>query len=540
MNSPNQHDHHSLSGRGRRRLVIGLLVVLAAGGAAVETGLLNGLLPSKHAAGDRSVSGFSESPGKRSGSLTVKVIRPKRDPGLEIAVEQVASFEPYFEADLKTRVSGIVRSVAKDIGDPVRRGEVLIEIDVPELDQEVLQKEGGVDQRKQELRVAVVKHENSLTLVDVAKAGVRMQKSLVAQAEATKEFRRRRFARFQQMASRDTLVAGVVDEEEKEFHSATAAVESAQASVEKAEADLKEKQSSVTAALVDIDLKGTLVEVARRDLDRSRAVAAYARVTAPFDGVVVRRNVDPGAFVQNATSGASEPLLAVARTDLLTVVAKFPDNVAGFLEPGTRAVVRPDELPGVTIAARVTRYSPAIRTADRTVRVEVDLFNGTRAGYDGVVARILGRHLTPLGAGCSLGAATLEIAAGVADRGFRKGAADPLPMFAETGGGRILSGMTGTMRLQLGRFDDAHAVPSTVIYNRGGKPYILLVEKGRTKQVPVRVQVNDGTTAKVAILDRGADGRDVLRELTGAEQIVAGRQLEVGDGESVTPAPTDW
>lgn len=523
-----------LSGRTRRRWTIALLVLVAAGGVAAGTGALKGLLPAPHVAGDRTTAPAARAP------QAVKVIAPRHDPGLAISVEQIAVVEAYFQADLKTRVSGIVRSMTKDIGDKVHRGDLLVDIDVPELDQEVLQKEGIVAQRKQELRVAEVKLDNALALVDVARAAVKQAKATVAAADATREFRRRRLARFQDLAGRDTVGASVVEEEEKEYQASAAAVEAARASVEKADADQKEKESSVAAARVDIDLKGTLVDVAKRDLDRSRAMIAYAKVTAPFDGVVVRRTADPGAFVQNATSGASEPLVTVARTDLLTVVAKFPDNVAPLISPGTPVAIRLDDLPGVTVNAKVSRYSPAIRTSDRTFAVEVDLFNGTREQYDRVIAKSSSRHLMLLAAANPLEAASLEQVARDGDHGFRKGDGEHLPAFASTGEGRILPGMNGRMRLTLGSFTHAYAVPSTAIYNRSGVPYVLLVENGKTRQVAARVQVNDGTTAKVALLERGADGREVLRELTGSEQIVAGRQLEVGDGTSVVPSPTDW
>src|SRR5262245_29829402 len=68
--------------------------------------------------------------------MPVKTIRPKRDPALQVAVEQLARVEPYYRADLRARVAGVVKYVAKDIGAEVRRGELLVEIDVPDLHQE--------------------------------------------------------------------------------------------------------------------------------------------------------------------------------------------------------------------------------------------------------------------------------------------------------------------------------------------------------------------------------------------------------------------
>ena len=84
-----------------------------------------------------------------------------------------------------------------------------------------------------------------------------------------------------------------------------------------------EKEASQEAARTDTDLKAALVGVAEKDRDRTAAAADFARLTAPFDGVIVKRAVDPGMFVQNATTGASEPLVTLARIDLVTVAMKF-------------------------------------------------------------------------------------------------------------------------------------------------------------------------------------------------------------------------
>jgi hypothetical protein len=73
------------------------------------------------------------------------------------------------------------------------------------------------------------------------------------------------------------------------------------------------------------------------------------------------------------------------------------------------------------------------------------------------------------------------------------------------------------------------------VYGRAGQSYILVVENGMARQIPVAVQVNDGTLVKVAAVIPAAGGRHVTRELTGNEVVVLSRQLEVGEGQSVTP-----
>ena len=107
--------------------------------------------------------------------------------------------------------------------------------------------------------------------------------------------------------------------------------------------------------------------------------------------------------------------------------------------------------------------------------------------------------------------------------------------------------MTGTIRLTIGGFGDSYILPNTAVYTRSGTSYILIVQDGKTKQVPVRVQLTDGKTVRLAVLDkrRGGEGgegdnRDVLTELTGNEEVVVARQLEVGDGARVKTGPSEW
>jgi len=104
--------------------------------------------------------------------------------------------------------------------------------------------------------------------------------------------------------------------------------------------------------------------------------------------------------------------------------------------------------------------------------------------------------------------------------------------------------MTGTIHLQLRRFADAFVLPARAVFSRGGKQYVLEVRDGKAHLLPVKVQVNDGTLAKVAIVTRVPDAlggtREVLKELSGNEEIVASRQQEYTEGQSVKTALSDW
>lgn len=510
---PHPHPHPA---RAKRWMKIALVFAFGFGGIGLAAGLLTGVIPNplahptKHA---------HATPAGERGTPTAMVIRPKAAAGVPITAEQLATVEPYYRADLRARASGLVKAVRYDIGGKVKKGAVLVEIDVPELEQGVAAAAAAVTQREQELKVSQAKLKDAKAAVRVSAATIKQRLADVDGTKATRDLKQGRFERFQELAKKGDVVGGVVEDERRDYLASAAGVTAAEANVERARADYAESESKVEAAEADISLKRAQIDVAKADLDRARAVAEYARVVAPFDGVVVRRTVDPGSFVQNATTGASEVLISLARVDLVTVAGRFPDVFAPLVAPNTPAEVQIDDLPGVTITATVTRFAPSVQNADRTMRVEVDLFNGDEADER-------------------------RLAAGPRDT---KGADDPPPVRAFPPGhtgGRLIPGMTGTLRLRVGGYGNSFVLPSTAVYSRSGTSYLLVVAGGKTKQVPVRVQVNDGKTVRVVLLTRQptTDGgtREVLAELTGDEQVVSARQLELGDGASVTVAPAEW
>ena len=525
VDSPHPHEstsQRSAGGKNRGRLLLPL-GVLATFGAAAAAGIAAGVIPNPlHA---RTANAGVGTP---AGDVvpTVKVVRPKRESSVAITVDQIATVEPYYRADLRARASGTVKSVLHDIGDKVKKGEVLVVIDVPESDQDVARSEAMILQRRQELKVSEAKLKDAMAAKDVSAATIKQRRAEVEGATATRDLKKRKLARFQELAARGSVVGSVVEEEERDYLSSEAVVTSTSANVERARADYAESESKIEAAAADIDLKKAQIEVARKDLDRAKAVADYAKILAPFDGVVVRRAVDPGSFVQNATTGTSDALLSIAKVDVVTVVAKFPDSVAPSIDLKTAAIVTVDDLPGVSIPAVVTRFAPTVQNADRTMRVEVDLFNGDEGEY---------RRLAE------------AIRIGGSER-QAKGMRDSLPVRAFPADApkarRLLPGMTGSIKLNVGGFGDSYVLPSTAVYTRSGTSYILIVREGKTKQVPVRVQVSDGKTVRLAVVakrkDANGTSRDVFADLQGDEDVVVARQLEFPDGASVKIGPSAW
>jgi multidrug resistance efflux pump len=488
-------------------LVVGLAAALGCGGFVS----IRAALPEAAKPLDDNQGGDSQ--------VTVRAIHPRRDANFGISVEQPAYVKAYYQADLMAKVAGPLKMLDVDIGDRVHAGETLAQVDVPDISEEVLQKEAFVKQRIRELELSRTNVKTAADVVAAAAGSLQVREADVLKAAADERFRGKELKRFQGLAAGDSpaVTADIIDERQQLYETAQAASASARGEVVKAKAVLEEARAKLDAARADVKLADALVDVAGKDRDRAKAVLSYASISAPFDGLVTSRNFDPGSFVQNAATGRGEPIVSVARTDLVTIYMKVPDNYATYVTRGTEAVIKLGVLRGWEIHAKVTRFSPSLETPehDRTMRVEVDLFNGSREEYDRFAA-----------------AAKAAGYAGLKGR--------TLPFFPDVKGkstpgleGRLLPGMFGKMRLVLRSFSDSFLIPSTAVFSEGGRRFIFIVKDDRVTRVPVEDQVDDGRLAKVVLTG-------TKTELNGTETIVLSNQGELSDGQKVKPTLTEW
>jgi len=118
-----------------------------------------------------------------------------------------------------------------------------------------------------------------------------------------------------------------------------------------------------------------VVKTRRAAVDRLRAIRTYQQVTAPFDGVIVRRGFDTGALV-GTPSTASTPLFEVAAIDTLRVVVDVPQAFAAGVAPGLVADVFLPTAPQAKERGTVVRVSSVLDPASRTRRAEIELPGG--------------------------------------------------------------------------------------------------------------------------------------------------------------------
>jgi RND family efflux transporter MFP subunit len=456
-------------------------------------------------------------------AISVKTVRPTIDPHYQITVSRPADVQAYYSGetggtDIEARVAGKVKTIKVAAGSHVEKDQLLLTIAVPDLDAEEKTKENFVRQRDREVHLAQAKVEAANAAVNTALANVEEKKTLLRQAKAVTTFRSLYFDRMEALLAKNAIDKNVRDEAQKDLEVARAAEIASEAARIKAESEVEDARANVKCAEAEVARARELVEVARADAEKARALANFAKVKAPYRGTVVRRKVDPGSFVQNASTGHPTPLLCLQRTDIVSVVMRVPDTYAPFVSSQTEAIIELDSLPGLKIHGRVTRFPRSLVTAahDRTMPVEVDLWNGSPEEYKQFVANP--ENLTDLKEG-------------------------PLPILPEFTGKdslershALMPGMYAHMTLVLKDFGRTALIPSNAVVRRGGRAYLFVVRDGKAHLMPVQLQMDDGNLAKVVRL---RDNGKVAGELSADEQIIVSNQEELTEGQAVSAVPAN-
>src|SRR6266478_10239862 len=125
------------------------------------------------------------------------------------------------------------------------------------------------------------------------------------------------------------------------------------------------------------EAKGKL-DIAKANLERTETLLNYARIVAPFSGVITRRMVDPGAFIPAATSGSTAQNAAIVTlTDFnqVRLQVAVPEVEASLIATDQPVKLTVDGLPGRSFEGKVTRFAYALDEASKTMLVEIELPN---------------------------------------------------------------------------------------------------------------------------------------------------------------------
>jgi membrane fusion protein (multidrug efflux system) len=223
--------------------------------------------------------------------------------------------KPQVEADIYARTNGYVRRWMVDLGAQVEAGQLLAELDTPDLDREL-------SQTQAELK----------------------------QAEAARDLSVTTAKRWEHLVANRAVSPQEAEEKRADAALKQAALQAAQARVER------------------------LIEIQR-----------FAKITAPFAGTVLARQLDVGQLVN---AGTTHPLFRIAVTHRLRVFVRVPQNYARAVTASQNATLTVPELPSRTFAARVVRTAAALDPVSRTLLAELEVDNPNADLFAGSYATV--------------------------------------------------------------------------------------------------------------------------------------------------------
>jgi RND family efflux transporter MFP subunit len=327
-----------------------------------------------------------------SPAVSVSIVRPKRETIRKVTREpgQIEAFE---KTELHAKVGGYVRSLAVDTGDRIQAGQVIAELDVPELWAAVEQRRALVEQAKAEQEqadAAVVVAQANIASADAKIAHV---KAAMRRTEAEAARWQAEFDRTSQLVRERAVTEALLDETRSKLESAQASGEETKALVVSAESGLAHAKAELVKSRSDVTAAAARVKVSEADLVAAEAMAAYSKLIAPFNGVITRRDVHTGHLT--VPGGSGDPLFVAERIDRLRVIVGVPEVDALFVQPGDRAEIKLQALQGRVVKGKVARTSWSLDQATRTLRAEVDLENpdgSLRSGLYAYVTIIAEEH----------------------------------------------------------------------------------------------------------------------------------------------------
>jgi HlyD family secretion protein len=299
------------------------------------------------------------------------------------------SVQAFESVDLFPGVSGYLKTLNVDIGDRMKKGQVLAEVDVPELEKQVQRYAAVVEQNRAKVAQMRARVVSARADWDAARAAVPRAEAMLKSKSAELRYRQLQLQRMRDLAALNSIEDKLVDETTAHRDSVREGEAAAQEGVTSAKANVAAMAAKILAADADVDEAAAEVKVAQAELEKAQVLVHFATVRAPFNGVVAQRNFFPNDFVRAANEGGAHlPILTVQRTDRMRVVVQIPDRDVPYCDPGDPALVEIDALPGKVLNARVSRIAQSEDPGTRLMHVEIDLPNPTGKIAHGMFGKV--------------------------------------------------------------------------------------------------------------------------------------------------------
>ncbi len=273
--------------------------------------------------------------------LTVTVARVVKAPGVTNLV-LAGNIQAVTEAPILARATGYLKKRYVDIGDHVKEGQLVAEIEAPELTQQLQQAQAAVEQAN--------------ALLEQSNASLQQGRANAQLAGTTAE-------RYASLVKR----GAVAKQDNDNF----------QAQWEAQKANVLALEKAVMAAKSNIN-------AAAANVARLNEIDGHRKVTAPFAGVITLRNVDSGALVNEG----STLMFRIAQTNRVRTYINVPQSEASNMKVGVKATLTIPDLPSRKFEGTITHTSDALDPASRTLLAEIQLDNQAGLLLPGMYAQV--------------------------------------------------------------------------------------------------------------------------------------------------------
>ena len=243
---------------------------------------------------------------------------------------------PFQEIDVYAKESGYVKDLLVDYGSRVQKGQLMAVLEIPELEMQLQQDAAAVASASQQVTHA----QHELDRLEAQHRVVHLQAARLSGVAETRP--------------------GLVAQQE---------IDDAQGKDLALEAQVEAGKSALETAKSQLD-------EAKAKQERDKVMFDYARITAPFAGVVTQRYANLGTLMQAGTRSSTQalPLVRLSQDDLFRLVIPVPESYVKYIRVGDPVQVRVPSLDKV-VPGKVTRFSVDVTADTRTMHTEVDVLN---------------------------------------------------------------------------------------------------------------------------------------------------------------------
>jgi RND family efflux transporter MFP subunit len=353
----------ALSGRPRRKG--SLTVILAVVMILLAIGIIPRVIRSSEA---KDIAKAAET----SVPVVVTVNAQMAPPAADLVLP--GNIEAVYVATLYARTSGYVKRRLVDIGDRVKAGQLLADIESPEIDQELAQAAAALGQSKAAYAQAKANLMQS-------KAAVAQARANLDQAKANQEIAATTDSRWTRLVNKGVLSRQDGDERRATYNARQAEVAAAQANIQTTEATVTAQEANVSAAEANIS-------AAQANVRRLEQMVSFEHVTAPFDGVITERKVERGDLVTAGSGSAQSSLFGIAQSGILRIQVQVPQAYAVDIHNGQEAQIDVRERAGTLVTGKVVRSANALNSGSRTLLTEIQVDNSNGALLPGMYAEV--------------------------------------------------------------------------------------------------------------------------------------------------------